>query len=652
MPSPPPPDAAAALAGGPDHLAAGCRADLARAEAAAAALRAMPAPRDPAVALRAFDEAFSALAEAGSRASLARNVHPDAAVRDVAEACEQEVAATATRLTLDRGLYDALAGLDAAGLDPVARHLLEKSLRDFRRAGVDKDDATRARVQALQEELVRIGQEFGRNIRDDVRRLELAPAALDGLPADWRAAHPPGPDGRVTVTTDATDYVPFMTYARDGAARAELWRRYRLRGHPANLEVLSRLLSRRAELAGLLGYSTWAAYVTEDKMIGSERAAAEFIERIAALSGARMEREYAQLLDRLRADAPGADRVEPWDSTFLQERIKAERYGFDSQAVRPYFEYGRVRDGLLDVTGALLGVEYRRVEGAPAWHEEVEAFDVVDRDGGRPLGRVHLDMHPRPGKYKHFAQFTLASGVAGGRLPEGVLVCNFPRPRPGAPALLEHGEVRTFFHEFGHLLHHVLGGHTRFAAHSGVATEWDFVEAPSQMLEEWIWDPAVLARFARHVETGEPIPAALVERMKAADEYGKGLQVRQQMFYAAVSLELHRRPPAGLDTTALVAELQARYTPFRHVEGTYFHESFGHLDGYSAIYYTYMWSLVIAKDLFGEFRRAGLLDQATARRYRRCVLEPGGSRPAAELVREFLGRPSGFEAYRAWLEAG
>jgi thimet oligopeptidase len=217
---------------------------------------------------------------------------------------------------------------------------------------------------------------------------------------------------------------------------------------------------------------------------------------------------------------------------------------------------------------------------------------------------------------------------------------------------MEHGDVKTFFHEFGHLLHHVLGGHTRWASQAGVATEWDFVEAPSQMLEEWVWDPAVLARFARHVETGEPIPAALVARMKAADEYGKGLMVRQQMFYAATSLELHQREPGGLDTTALVAELQERYTPFRHVEGTYFHESFGHLDGYSAIYYTYMWSLVIAKDLFGPFRRAGLMDPGVARRYREAILEAGGSKPAAELVKDFLGRPHSFDAFEEWLNAG
>ncbi|MEY2667940.1 MAG: hypothetical protein RJA59_578, partial [Pseudomonadota bacterium] len=272
-------------------------------------------------------------------------------------------------------------------------------------------------------------------------------------------------------------------------------------------------------------------------------------------------------------------------------------------------------------------------------------------EGERRLGRIWLDMHPREGKYKHFAQFTRVNGQAGRRLPEGVLVCNFPRPGE-APALLDLGEVRTLLHEFGHLLHHVLGGHTRWSAHSGVVTEWDFVEAPSQLLEEWVRDPGVLRRFARHVETGEPIPADLVRRLDDAEEFGKGLTVRQQMFYAAVSLELHRRDPEGLDTTALVAGLMERYTPFRHVPGTFFHASFGHLDGYSALYYTYMWSLVIAKDLFSAFQQEGLLAPGPARRYRGAVLEPGGSKPAAELVRDFLGRETSFAPFERWLSAG
>jgi thimet oligopeptidase len=704
------PDPALALVATPDEFTRGCREDIALAREEAERLAAMRPPRDREAALAAYDAIFGALAEAASRASLARNVHPDPRLRDTAEACEQEVDAAATELSLDPRLYAALRELDLEGLDPASRHLAEKALRDFRRAGVDRDEVTRGKVKALREELVRIGQEFGRNIKDDVRTLLLDPAELDGLPEDFRRSHPPGADGKVTLTTDNTDYVPFVTYATSGRAREALWRLYRLRGHPKNLEVLSRLLVKRAELAQLLGYPSWAAYATEDKMIGSDAAAADLIQKVTAASGRRMQRDYAQLLERARQQDPGAERVQAWDSAFLQERVKAERYGFDAREARPYFEYARVKEGVLALVGRIFGVTFLRVADSPRWHEEVEVYDVVDGEaslseqaappiagpqrvgrravnergacggaaGGAPtaspaeggegpletdelaerergiqttvLGRVYLDMHPREGKYKHYAQFTLASGVAGKRLPRGVLVCNFPRPGE-TPALLEHGDVRTFLHELGHLMHHVLGGHTRYATQSGVATEWDFVEAPSQMLEEWVWDPESLGAFARHVETGELLPAEMVRRMRAADEYGKGLWVRQQMFYAALSLELHRRDPAGLDATRLVAELQEAYTPFRHVEGTYFHASFGHLDGYSAIYYTYMWSLVIAKDLFGVFRQGGMNDPRPATRYRKAVLEPGGSRPAAELVQAFLGRPFSFDAFGAWLDA-
>ena len=646
-----PSEASRALAGSADEFAEGCRADVRRARSEAEGLASMQPPADALLALRAYDDAFGALADAGARASLARSVHPDPQMRELAERCEQEVEAAATELSLDPRLYAALRAVDAPALDPAARHLCEKALRDFRRAGVDRDEATRQRVKELRGELVRIGQEFGRNIKDDVRRLPIDPAELEGLPQDFVQAHPPGPDGKVVLTTDNTDYVPFVTYARSGRAREALWRLYRLRAHPANLETLSRLLEGRAELAKLLGYPSWAAYATEDKMIGSDAAAADFIARVTAAAEARMGRDHGQLLERKRADEPAAERVDAWDSAYLHERIKAERYGVDGREVRSYFEYGRVKEGVLALVGRLFSVRFTPVAGQPVWHPDVEVHDVHDVEGGQLLGRIYLDMHPREGKYKHYAQFTLANGAAGRRLPEGVLVCNFQRPSV-EPALLEHGDVRTFLHELGHLMHHVLGGGQRFATQSGVATEWDFVEAPSQMLEEWVWDPEALAGLSRHVRTGEAIPADLVARMRAADEYGKGLWIRQQMFYAALSLELHRRDPAGLDATRLVAELQERYTPFRHVEGTYFHASFGHLDGYSAIYYTYMWSLVIAKDLFGPFRGEGLFAPGPALRYRREILEPGGSRPAAELVAAFLARPFSFDAFASWLEAG
>ena len=258
----PPPDAARALTLGPEALLEGCRAEVARSRSAAAALRATAAPRPLEATLSAFDAVFSPLAEASSRASLARSVHPDEAVRQAAEQAEQEVAALATEFSLDRGLYEVLASLDPAGAGEVSRFFLEKSLRDFRRAGVDRDDATRAAIQALQEELVRIGQAFGRNIKDDRRTLRLDPEALDGLPEDWRRAHQAGADGLCEVSTDPADYLPFMTYAKSEQARAALWTLSRQRAHPANLEVLAALLARRSELAGLLGWPSWAAFAS------------------------------------------------------------------------------------------------------------------------------------------------------------------------------------------------------------------------------------------------------------------------------------------------------------------------------------------------------------------------------------------------------
>jgi thimet oligopeptidase len=628
--------AAASFAGAPAGFERASKEDLDRARAAVARLKSMPASL---ASLAAWDEATGAISDASARASLLRSVHPDAAMRDLGEKCEQEAEALGTALALDPEVYRPLAQVDAAGEDEGTRWYLFRVLRDFRRAGVDKDEGTRARVRELNEELVRIGQEFQRNIRDDVRQITVAREELAGLPADYIAAHASG-----VITTDYPDYVPFMTYAASSAARERLWRVYRQRAHPRNLEVLDRMLARRFELARLLGYSSWAAYVTEDKMIGSERAAAEFIEKIADAAAERAGKDYQAILARKRKDEPGAERVESWDSEALKECVRAEQFGFDSQSVRPYFDLDRVQQGIFETTARMFGIEFRRCD-APVWHADVTAWEVVEQ--GRLIGRFFLDLFPRDGKYKHAAQFTLASGQAGRALPEGALVCNFPR----APALLEHSEVVTYFHEFGHLLHHLFGGHTRWAGVSGVRTEWDFVEAPSQMLEEWCWDASVLLRFALHHQTGEPIPAELVQRMRAADEFGKGLRVRQQMFYAATSLRFHDRDPAGLDTTALAAELQERYTPFRNVPETYFQESFGHLEGYSAIYYTYMWSLVIAKDLFGTFRRAGLLNPEPAIRYRRAILEPGGSRPAGELVKAFLGREASFDAFAEWMNA-
>jgi thimet oligopeptidase len=599
--------------------------------------------------LDAYDEAVATLTDARDLADLIGKAHPEAAVRDAADAAQQAADKVLTELSLDRGIYDVLAGLDVAGEDAATRHFVARTLRDFRRAGVDRDEATRARVRELQEELVSIGQAFGRNIRSDTRSVALAPEALAGLPEDYVRAHPAGEDGLVRITTDYPDFYPFLSYATDGAAREQLWRVNRQRGYPANVEVIRDLIGKRHELATLLGYPSWAQYVTEDKMIGSEQAAGEFIARISAAASDRAAADYATLLARKQVDEPAATRLQPWDASYLQDRVKAEQLDFDTQSVRPYFEYSAVKAGLLDLVSELFGVTFTPRQDLPTWHEEVEVYDISDTADGALLGRIFLDMHPRADKYNHAAMFGMTGGKRGKRIPECALVCNLPRP--GAePALMVHSDVVTFFHEFGHLIHHVFAGHNRWAGISGISTEWDFVEAPSQLLEEWVRDEATLARFARHHETGEVLPGEVVRRLRAADEFGKGLFVRQQMSYAALSLELYRRDPAGLDPLAVERETIEAHTPYPYVDGTHLHLSFGHLDGYSAIYYTYMWSLVIAKDLFTVFSRDGLLNQDAAARYRGKVLAPGGSQPAAALVTDFLGRPYTFDAYQAWLE--
>ncbi len=635
--------------GTPAELTAGCQAAIATGQRRIDAVKQLTAPRNTGVALEEFDEGVAALADMSASASTIRNSHPDKAVRDAAEACEQDLARVLTDISLDRALYDVIVSLDLQGQDATTLKWITDTLADFRRAGVDKDEATRAQVKALNEELTRLGQQFSNNIAGDTRFVLLAPKDLAGLPEDWIRSHPVGPDGKVKVTTNYPDYTPFMSYAKSGKAREQLWKTFRMRGHPANIEVLNSILAKRHQLVTLLGYPNWAAYVTEDKMIKNAQSAADFIEKISQASEARAKRDYEILLARKKKDDPKATAVHPWDTSFYEDRVKSEQYSFSSQEVRPYFEYDKVKQGLFDVTSKMFGITYRKVTDAKVWHPDVETFDVYD--GQQLLGRFYLDMHPREDKYKHAAQFSLINGKRGQRLPEAVLMCNFPKP--GAePALMLHDDVGTFFHEFGHLIHSIFSGHTRWTSVAGPSMEWDFVEAPSQMLEEWTWDVGVLHTFAKHHQTGQPIPAELVKKMEAADDFGRGLAVRQQMFYAATSLNLHNRDPKDVDPVQMVKQMQEKYTPFKFVDGTYFHLSFGHLEGYSAIYYTYMWSLVIAKDLFTPFKQAGLMDPSVARAYREKILEPGGGDEAADLIRDFLGRDYSFQAYETWLNKG
>jgi thimet oligopeptidase len=623
-----------------------CREGLTRAREALTELLAA-APGAPAT-LDAYNQLLVGAGNSGNLAGLMAEVHPDDPIRDAARTVEQEVSTFASELHLNGDVYRALASIDTAPLDPETRRFVEHTLRDFRRAGVDRDDATRDRLKAIDEELTKLGQQFSKNLAEDVRTITAPPERLGGLPRDWLDAHPPSEEtGLVTITTDYPDYNPFMAYAEDDDLRRQLYIANRSRGGDDNERLLHEILTLRAEKAGLLGYANWADYVTEDKMIKSGTRAGEFIDRVWQLSRERATRDYDELLAELREHVPGASAVADWQKVWLETQVKKKKYRVDSERVREYFPYDEVLAGLLDITATIYELQYVPARGVDVWHPDVRVFDVVR--AGAKLGRIYLDMHPREGKYKHAAQFNLRDGVTSSQLPEGVLVCNFPKPEAANPGLMEHDDVVTMFHEFGHLMHHVLGGHHRWVRQSGVATEMDFVEAPSQMFEEWAWSWDTLARFAKHYQTGAVIPRELVADMRKADKLGIGTQTVQQMFYAALSLGFHTQDPARLDQLDELKRLQSKYTPFAYVDGTRFHAGFGHLVGYSAMYYTYMWSLVIAKDMLSAFEARGLMDPATTRRYRDCVLAAGGTKDAADLVRDFLGREYSFDAFEQYL---
>lgn len=622
---------------------------LAKAQQALNKLVAVKGKRTIDNTLKLYDEILIHIDAVGNQANLMENAHPDEAMRKTAEQLSQKVSAFASELSLNRAVYDALSAMDISNADAKTKFYVEKTLRDFRLSGVDKDDATRAKIKALRDELVLIGQEFSRNIREDVRTVKVTDVKeLEGLPQDYIDRHKPDSNGVITLTINYPDAYPVFTYAKSESLRKRMFMEYNNRAYPKNMEVLNKLIAKRAELASLLGFQSWAEYVTADKMAGSDKNAADFIEKIAAASTAKSEADYKQLLARKQQDVPGATEVHSWESGYYSELLRKSEYDFDAQKVRPYFPFHKVKQGVLDVYSKLFSVEFRRNTTAPVWDSLVECFDMYE--DGKLAGRFYLDMHPRENKFNHAAQFTVRNGVAGKQIPEAALLCNFPGGIAGDPGLMEHDDVKTFFHEFGHLLHHLFAGRQPWMGIAGISCEWDFVEAPSQLLEEWAWDAATLRTFAKHYQTNEPIPTELVNQMRRAEEFGKGLQVRQQMFYAKLALSCYDRDPKSVNTDELNKTLREKYTPYKYVEGTHFQTSFGHLDGYSAIYYTYMWSLVIAKDLFTKFNKNNLLDPVIARKYRQAVLEPGGSLPASQLVKNFLGRDFEFDGWKNWLE--
>jgi thimet oligopeptidase len=562
-------------------------------------------------------------------------VHPDESIREVSTACSEQVSEFYSEMGMSRPLYERIAAIDLSGVTAEERFMVEKSLESFKQAGVDKDEATRQKIKSLRQEINKIGNEFSKNIQEDVRYVDASPEQLRGLPQDYIDNHQPNEQGIVVISTDYPDIGPILIYGEDDSLRHQLRIASRSRGYPKNDSVLKKLITKRHELANLLGYKNWAALSMSDKMIGTPEFAQSFLNDVGAALKQPVIEEKKVLLERLHQINPAAKEVNVWQASYLKNKLRQEQYALDSKEVRKYFSYTNVRDGIFQLTQDLFGVEIKPWK-TDTWHEEVETYEIWEN--GRLLGRFYMDNHPRANKYKHAAHWTLRSGIKDKQIPLSALAQNFPK------GLMEHGQVETFLHEFGHLLHNMFAGTQEWQSIAGMSMERDFVEAPSQMLEEWVWDYDTLKLFAKN-EAGEVIPKELVDKMKRARNFGQAIGTATQIYYANLSLNYYSRDPQSLDLMAVMRELSDRFNPYPFVEGTAFYCNFGHLNGYSSNYYTYQWSLAIATDMFSVFQKKGMRNPEVAQAYRDLVLSSGGSKPARDAVALFLEREFSPDAY-------
>jgi len=574
-------------------------------------------------------------------------VHPEAEVRSRADSSIIKFAEWQTDFEMNEDLYNAVSAYaksdEAASLRGVQKRLLDDIIKDFKRQGFGLPEETRAKIKALKNKLSELGLEFDNNIAQYTDTLVVTEAEMEGLPEAYKEAHYAG-DGKYKIDISYPSRRPFMKLSKSEAARKALSEKFLNRAADKNLVVIPEMVTTRQELARILGYRSYAAYVLEDRMPKNPETVWDFEEELKAAVRVKSDRELAELLElKSKLNGSEATEINYWELHYLENLLAEEKYKLDEEEISEYFELSNVIDGLFTITQQVFGLEFREIEDPSVWHPDVTLYEVSDSETGQVLGYFYLDLFPRENKYSHAAHFGIAKGKLtpqGYQMPIAALVCNFTRPAPGSPSLLKHtSEVETFFHEFGHLIHGMVTTAPYFV-YSGTGVDRDFVETPSQIFENWVWDKESLRLFARHYLTGEVIPDSLLDRMLAAKNMSSGGDMAFQVFLGLEDMTLHDRwDPQGGET---VLEMSRRL----HKETLYWNEtpntariaSFGHLNGYAASYYGYAWAKVFAQDMFSVFEQEGVLNPRTGRRFRQVVLAPGGSRDALDLVREFLGR--------------
>lgn len=588
-----------------------------------------------------WDLAAIGLEDAFGPISILNSVHPDREVRDAGDDALVAESSFTTELFQNEAFYERVLAVVPKSAAQI--QLRKDLLESFEDSGVALAPEKRTRFKEISDRLTELGQEFAKNIRENQTRLHFTPAECDGLPQSWLDRVERDAGGNIVVGFDYPDFVPFMMNAKNEAARKRYYVANTNRGTDRNVAILDEIVTLRREIAALYGVPSYAHYVTKRRMVETPETVRRFLDEVRSVVTEAEVRDLAQLSEmksRIESVPVESARISRWDVSYYRERLREERFAIDQEALRKYFPTRPAIDWMLDISARLYGLRFERTV-VPVWQEEVLYFDVLDAASGRFLGGIYLDLYPRDGKYKHAAAWPVR-GVSrkAGRKPISVLVTNFNREG------LTHDELETLLHEFGHVLHGVLSD-TEYLEHSGTSVERDFVEAPSQMYEEWASRIESLSLLAAQCSDCPPIDPELVARLVAAKKFGAGIDYGRQLLYASFDMELSSESPRRcLDVWS---EMESA-TPLGHVEGTAFPATFEHIaSGYAAGYYGYMWAKVIALDMVTVFG-ADLMNGETGRRFREIVLSRGSEEPAREIVERFLGRTVSSEAFFARIQ--
>lgn len=614
-------------------------------------------PRTWAETIGPLEQAGTIIGDAYGRSPFMARVHPDREVRDRATEIEERLTKWGTDLIFRTDLFEAVKAYsttdEAQSLTGTKARLVQFWLRDFRRAGHELLASDQAELQRLQKRLIELQVEYSKNLDEWEDSIEVRREDLSGLPEEYIDGLQTG-DAADTLQVGMAypDYIPFIEQADRRDLRRALQFKFWNRASELNNPLLAEAVALRRQMAALFEMPTWAHFGMELKMAKDPETVFDFYDSVVPQLTKKRDADIAAMTELLRKDGMvdadvGGNNLQSWDSAYYTTQLRKREYGIDQNEVARYFPLDQVVDGMFEITGEVFGLEYRKIDDAQAWHPDVNLYEIRNLGSPEPIAYFYADLFPREGKFGHAAAFPLVSGELLGdgtyRKPVAAIVANFTKPTDSAPSLLKHEEALTLFHEFGHILHFCLTtvDVMRFA---GFDTEWDFVEAPSQIMEHWMWQPEVLQRFARHHETGDPIPEDLVERLVAARDLNVGLLTMRQIFLGKFDMNLHGSiEPVDVDQAYRDAYAS---TGFPFYEETHFGASFGHLmGGYDAGYYGYLWSKVYGDDMFSVFSTEGILSPDVGRRYRNEVLAMGHSRDAIDHLRAFLGREPSTDAF-------